>query len=566
MNTYNMRLTNDDSDLAKQQQAVAKAKLTNATYIAELEKGTHTSKDINNAYSDQIRLDYLSKDYNKVINSYRKIQKTAPSYILNEVSSALLAQKHPLEALAIAKEQIAKEPKSFSALSNAYYASLELEDFYSAQSYLDTLDKVIPVWFYSEDGKRSVKNPKRETLELMKVMHVAYQNKLPQAEAGLFDLVSKAPGNNEYRANLATIYRWRGWFDKSQEELNIIENSDSGYLLKDITQTYLDMDQQEFTKAAQAVASISENYPDSDQTKQLLKNWNLANRNLLSVSARQANPKGSTFSSRDQTIGIEWISQPFANHWRSLTFTEHSAAKFGNQHGQITKFGTGLNYRHNWGDVTAKIFKVQDSQGMDASLAGTWLINDYFFMHAGLQSFSDQTPVRAFDSGVSASSYIAGITYRPHELKEFSLSSEVANFSDGNARFSASAKAVRNLYRDQHSNLDLSGFLYWQGNESDTNRNYFNPKSIWSVSSALEFEKLIYRYYEKSLSHNVRLEIGQVTQHAFDSELFYSLDYFQRLQFSNALAITYGFGYASTYYDGLNEKGPKINFGLEYKF
>ena len=566
MNTYSLREASDDSNENTQKLVIEQAKIINANYIKVLESGTSTKHDLNNAYADRLLLENLNKSHKAVIEKYRAFDESPPDYVLNEVASSLLALKQPRQSLAISNKKLATKKDDFSALSNAYYASLELNDFAQAEKYLKNLDEYIPTWIYSTDGTKSIENPKRETVELMKAMHLAYQNDLSGAHASLENLLSKAPANNEYRTSLATVYRWRGWLDLAGQELDIVANSDKQYLPREVAVSHLLIGQQDFRRADNKIVSLTEKYENNEAVIQLQKGWEIENLNNVSVSTDFANSKGSNFSSKDAGVSVKWYSKPLNAHWRSLAFTNIKYSEFSNTDENVSYTGAGFEYRDTWGDITSKVYYVDAFGEVDFSIDGSLIANDFISYNFSAESFSLETPLRAIKSDVDAFSVTAGMSYQPNELRRFGISTSYMNFSDNNTRNNVLLNASQTLLVNEKAKLDLFQTLFWQENTADTNRNYYNPGELFSGSVGLEYLSNISKFYERSFDHRIRLETGLTKQDSLSGRPVIDLSYTHNWQLSNYLNLDYGVGYRSIYYDGLKETGPRLHFGLGYKF
>ncbi|MBT8141192.1 MAG: poly-beta-1,6 N-acetyl-D-glucosamine export porin PgaA [Gammaproteobacteria bacterium] len=566
MNTYAMREAADDNSYSEQQSAIETAKIINNNYLDVINNGDAPQKTLINAKADKTLLDYLSKDHEKVITSYQNSVDTTPVYILNEVASSYLALKKPVEALQISEKKLAIKNDDFSSLSNAYFASLELSDFHKANDFLKRMDKYIPKWIYSADGERSIENPRRESVELMLAMHQAYINNLPAAQLSLEKLVAIAPANNEYRTSLATIYRWRGWPERALEELNIVANSDRGYLPREVAESHIQIDQNARRDAAKKVAELSNTYPKNEAVIQLQERWQLENLQSVYISGDYSDSDGSNFSSQDQNLSIEWLSKPLNHHWRALVFSDLKMSQFSNSDETVSYTGTGLNYRDAWGDFTAKIYNVSGLDSLGLSLESTVVLNDHFDLSLKASSFSTDTPLRAIIDKVKSRSFAAGLDYRANERSHTGIYASIDDFSDNNKRTNLALNAGQTLFENEKNKWSLFESLYWQSNSENTNRNYFNPDKMLSASIGFEYSSNIYKYYERSFTHRIRLESGFVNQDDFSSKPALDLMYFHDWELSRRLNLNYGLGYRSTYYDGLKESGPKIHFGLGYKF
>jgi len=142
----------------------------------------------------------------------------------------------------------------------------------------------------------------------------------------------------------------------------------------------------------------------------------------------------------------------------------------------------------------------------------------------------------------------------------------LVDFTDGNKRTSLALHAYQPLYRDEHHTLSLWEYLYAQHNTADTNREYFNPQSLYSVSAALDYTGIIKRKYDKVFSHSARIGFGYVAQNNFGTKPFIDLAYLHKWNFSPYFSLYYGIGFRQRHFDGVRENGPNYKAGLEYNF
>ena len=567
LNTYKVKLATDDNDIP-QQLIATKVALTHNTKYIDLLNQHHTNNKtaLAYAYADKIILHHIEKNYQKVTNLYESTSLVLPNYALNAVSSSYLALKHPEKAVKIAQYAIQNKPNDFNALIDAYYANLELENYSAAFDYLQIIDKNTPIWLYSENGKKSLDNPKKGNIKLLLALHLAYKNNLQTAQDTLENLVEKAPMNNSYRTNLAKIYRWRGWLEKSQEQLNIVVNSDIEYLSLDISQSTLWLDQKHYEKSWNQLNKLMKITPRPDSVNKLNKDWRLHNTNIFSISTEHANTKGATFSSKDKTYSASLYSQPFYYNWRVFGTYRQIFSNFLSQDDHITTQGFGINYRDTWGEASISLFNVEGLKNQEFSLSGTWKKNDEISFNAEYQSFSNNTPVRAFHSGVQAQSLKFGASYSPNKAYNYRGNISVVDLSDGNKRASLSLSAYQPLYRNEHHLLSIYEYAYAQHNSLDTNRAYFNPQSLYSLSSALDYTGIINRKYDNVFSHSARVGFGYVLQNDFSAQLFLDFSYLHRWDLSKYFHLFYGIGFRQNHYDGVKENGPNFKAGLEYRF
>ena len=567
INTYKVRNATDDYNKTQQIKSIDEALDFNQIYLSFLQKQVHDDKKIAYAYADRITLLHLAKKYQLVIDLYENTKISLPNYALNAVASSALALKKPKYAAKITKQVLANSQKDNNAKINAYYAYLELEDFDEAYAYLDKIDKENAPWLYSQDGKALLSNAKKKEVLLLKAMHIAYKNTLGEALVAVEQLLNKAPMNSNYRFAYAKILRWRGWFDKAQKQLNILHNVDPEFLDAMAAQSRLFLEQKYYEAGRAMLNKLKHIQPLPDQVKVVMKEWDIFDTNIFAIHWKEAQAEGSRFSNKEQTLNASLYTKPINNNWRGFASYRKKYADFlDNKQEHITRQGLGINYRAAWGEGSLQVYNVEGISGLEYSLDGLWQVNDYFSLNGQYQSFSDDTPIRAFYADIYAKSVKFGGSYNPNEEYQYRLNLGIVDFTDTNRRRELALDAYQPLYRDEHHILSLWEYVYVQDNTLTENRPYFNPQSLFSTSLALDYTGIIRRSYDYVFTHSLRLGYGYSKQSNFSAKPFFDITYKHRWDFSRYFNLYYGIGFRQNYYDGLKENNPNYFAGLEYKF
>ena len=210
----------------------------------------------------------------------------------------------------------------------------------------------------------------------------------------------------------------------------------------------------------------------------------------------------------------------------------------------------GVDYRQPWGSLELELLDIKEHSGNEFALSGIYKLSDYWDLGFRYESFSKQTPIRAFISDVDVKSSNLSLSYRLNESEDYNFSLSRMNFSDSNQRMALNISGKQTLYRGDDYSYSLFENIYWEKNSQDTNRLYFNPERLLSVGMAVEYQSILYKNAIRQLSHSIRLDSGFLKQKNFNDDFFWSIDYRHHWKLSNRFSFNYGFGYAEKIYDG----------------
>ena len=237
-------------------------------------------------------------------------------YGLEAIADSYQVSFQPKNTLKVAEIGLQKQPDNIRLIKLAYYAALDINEHEKIVQYLEQLSALQPVWKYSPNSIRRKENAGYRDLLLTKAMHYAYINQLETAQIKLQQLLSDAPGNNDYRSNLSTVYRWRGWLDLSQQELDMIFATDPNYLPARVSEAYNLIGANDFTLAERKIDHINKQYYKQVLIKRLNDDWEISNASIIRFDTNVSEPEGSAFSSKDHAYNLSWYSSPLYYDWR----------------------------------------------------------------------------------------------------------------------------------------------------------------------------------------------------------------------------------------------------------
>ena len=182
------------------------------------------------------------------------------------------------------------------------------------------------------------------------------------------------------------------------------------------------------------------------------------------------------------------------------------------------------------------------------------------------ERYSAETPLRATFYGISADGGGGRVSYAWDSTTIASAALRRSWFTDGNDRTEASAFFTTRLVERAGLNIDLRPELWWGAN-TRPDAPYFNPHRSASADVSAAARHLLWRRYERSLRHQLRLTAGAFAQEAHPTLWTGSATYEQTLQLTTDFALYYGLGYARRVYDGRPVEDLRfwINLGNRFK-
>ena len=565
ISTLSTRKLIANHDPQHQQKLIQEALLNNQQYLELLNK-SDLDDTVKKGFAIADRLVVLNTalEHEKAITLYQdhKEDVTLPDYGLVTVADSYLSLYRPNQALSIVLPALEHAPHNLRLIKTAYYASMDINNKNSAEGYLQRLSDLSPEWLYSPNSTRRKSNKDFQEFRLMQAMHHAYLGQLIKAKDRLDTLVNEAPANNDYKTNLSTLYRWLGWYDLAQQELDMVFSTDPEYLAANIAQAYNDMATDNLRKAQRQIAYINNKYSRQTSIERLNQDWSIATDSILSFDTGVNDTDGSSFASRDVSYNLSWYSQIINYDWRLFYKTHYRKTDATSIRGDWQSHGVGAHYQRDGLQLELELFSINELSGAEFALSGLFNLTDYWSLEFGHQTYSQHLPVRAFLTNVNAHATNVGVTYRKDDYESYSLTSQQLSFSDNNDRISLLFSAKQNLYHDAFR-LDFFQSVYYEKNSEDDQRFYYNPKQLSSVTLGLEYRSVLYKKAITQLTHSLRLDVGWQQQKFFKSDDIWSAYYQHIWRINKRWVLNYGLGYSQKHYDGEVETGPFASIGFE---
>ncbi len=199
-------------------------------------------------------------------------------------------------------------------------------------------------------------------------------------------------------------------------------------------------------------------------------------------------------------------------------------------------------------------------------LEGVWEVSDHIRIPFAAEKLSRQTPLRARHSGIRADSASLSFEYYWNDYRWLSVSGSHLDFSDDNKRWEFGGNFNQRLWTWYNHYLNGHLNLFTSHNSKDDERPYFNPKDDLETGLGLTYGSILWRRYDKALSHTITTEVANYYQKYYGSDLVWNLGYNQSLDWTDRFSAAYGLGYGRRVYDGDPEMVLNTYLTLNWKF
>ncbi len=495
--------------------------------------------------------------------------------------SALYLEK-PDRAIEVLQPLIDKKTTDANARTLYFYAQLESENFDGARKTIDVLIVDEKPWLYGKSDRVVGKNWDRQNADYNSIMLKAWGNQLDDAQTEIGVYQERAPLNADLRSAVGQIYQLRGSPREAErwqrDALQITPDSYSAWsgIIGSRMALY------DFPEAEKITQRLVSKYPDLKSSENLKEDWAIHNMQELSmdfslghsqVSSHGSNGNGKNTGangSRDFEAEVWWYSKPIDYQYRAFFHTTSSTGTFEEGKGQIDRYGVGAEQRDQMNEVAYRnTAEVNRSYASDADLGLTltteWQLDDNWSVNGGLETFSSQLPVRAYNAGIKAHSVETGVRYQVDEGEYYRAGLTYVDFSDGNQRWMLGAQGYQVVWSNPHHQWALLESVYTSTN-SENNTIYFNPSSDLDIGIAAEYQGIIKRHYDFEFRHTLLMGIGTYTQQDFGTDPTAQILYRHNWKRDKTLEWFYGVGLNYHPYDGDEELRSTAFGGFTWRF
>lgn len=487
-------------------------------------------------------------------------------YVLGAVAKAYLQERRPRDALRALDAALAITPNDVELKFSRVYALLDLERYSDAFELTNELVNDLPL-VHNDEGSAVVKgNEDRMRAELLAGIAEAYGDQLAAAQARFESLLESAPNNPDVRHELANVYRWRGWLDRSLFEYNQVLAVNEELLSARLGNAHAEMDAREYRAVESTLREVTELYPREPATEQLAERWRVHNERELDVTGSSGGSSGPTFGTDYYTVDARWFTRPKAYAFRGYVHAHDAFATYPEGDGRRKRIGFGAEYRGTRWTAAGELTAARDGGG-EIGLHGDmqWRMSDRWALAGVLELDSDAVQLRAYRLGIESDLLAMTARYARDESASFDLGLRHEDYSDGNRLLGIFADGRYRIVNRPRSKLEITAEIATSAAERQ-NVPYYSPVHDASVLGGLSHEFRIYRRYERSLTQTVSVRAGRHDQSGFATGSIWSAGYELSLRLSNSLALGLGAERAGQFFDGEREHSTVASMTVNARF
>jgi biofilm PGA synthesis protein PgaA len=543
-------------------------------YLAEITKTIHRhlsglddTSDKNTSAritADYLKALYLSGETKKVISEYERSQSEnieLAEYALKAVADSYLSEYQADTAVEMYHSLLQKTPDNFELQRSLFYAYSDAGKYNLALDLATDMAKKTPLWRKDHTGDIVKRNEEKLSSDILLANAYAFRDDLAEAQINLEKLRDQAPYNAEIRANLSTIYRWRGWPEKAHKEAAIAQtiNAEDQYI--QLVNARALMDLHDYEAAEEVIQQLnSDNTITNNSLIELNKDWGERNKREFysrfevgSSTPKSSNINNSNFGSSDLSLESYLYDKTHQHYYRPFIHQYYTEADFVEGKGRYERIGIGVEYKKKKDLLLTELSQSYTGESeIGLSVKGQHDFNDYLKLSYGVDSRSTKVPVRADFHDIKGKDYTLGLNYRLHEQTQVFGGLEYMDFTDGNERKTGALTVSHRVINKPYYKMTLRPSVYYATNSSSTGP-YFSPERVSETNLSVDNEWLSYRRHNLKFIQRLELNVGLNNQKGYSNHTTNAIAYQHEWDIEKSLYITYGIKYAKNYYDGDRE-------------
>ncbi len=488
-----------------------------------------------------------------------------PAYVLEAAGRAYLYERKPERAREVLEIAGAREPNNLAVQFPLFFVYADLADHRRALALAESLlDRIPPV--NQVKGSPIVK-PSRDYLRaaIMAGLARAYADQLADSQEYFETLLAEAPHNTDLRQELANVYRWRGWLNRSLSEYAQVLAVEPDLMSARVGRAHARLDSRDYVVVEHEVETLREHHSDLSAVKNLDARWRVHQKSELDLSGEVGESSGPTFGEDQYRVDARWRSRPIAHRYRILLGTHDAFAEFPEGDARRRRLGAGLEYRYQRWLASATL--SGDRSGGRTGFRGSvdYRLNDFWSLGGSVDTNSDETPLRGARVGISSDMLAFRVEYARHESTGIAANFRLQDFSDGNAARSLYVAARHRLLTVPRYKLTLLGELFAEERDRD-DVPYFSPLESIGWAAGLRNDWTMLKRYDFALVHRLTGMAGRYDQSGFAAGDTWSLDYELVADLSRRWSTRIGVRRRGNVYDGQKESSTFYLFGFRGRF
>jgi len=475
-----------------------------------------------------------------------------PAYVLAAAGRAYLDAEQPETAVALLERAMRTPPVGISTELALVYAYLDMDRYEDAAALEAVILEKYPMLLRSADAAIVKGNEARMRAEVVAAIADSSIDRQDAAQIRLEELLADSPNNTDVRHELANVYRWRGWLDRSLTEYDQVLTIDDTNLYAQVGRANTLLDAQQFAEVETTLDSLLATGHREPVVNRLSERWTLHNRSELILSAQTAESTGATFGTTQRAADAWWFTRPIKYNYRAFVHLHDAFSEFPEGDARRRRTGFGAEYRE--GPWRARGELLADHEHSDFGFAGDldWRLSDHWLLSSNLAKNSTDMNLRGYRIDVESDVVGMSAAHSKNESVIYSFGINHAQFTDGNrfdGAFGRMRRRVLTLPRSlTHFTAEVS-----TARNSEANVVYFAPSSDLSVLVGAEHDWRIRRRYERQLSQHTAIQMGSYDQSGFSPGLIWRARYSLAVSLSDALNFDIGVERSRNLYDGGTE-------------
>lgn len=491
--------------------------------------------------------------------------KDVPGYVLSAVGGAYLHEREPELARDYLELAVAREPNNMEYRFRLFFAYSDLQDHERALQLAEELMEQLPAT-NQIPGSPIVKGSDAHLRAVIMIgLAHAYGDQLADSQEHFEQVLAKIPNNTDIRQELANVYRWRGWIDRSLSEYAQVLAVEPDLISARIGNTHTHLDNRDYAPVEEELIALNAQYEQEPAVKDLNDRWILNNQQSLEVNARYGESSGPTFGEDQYEIGVVWFSKRLAQRYRATVQTHDAYAEFPEGEGRRERIEAGVEYGYRRWLVNTRLSANRGGGNLGFRGALDYRFSDVLDLGAVFELNSDATPLRGERVGVTGDLAAVNARYTKNESTALRTALTYLDLSDGNSATSLFLGAEHRLMNRPIYKMTLLGDLFVESRARDDVA-YFSPLDSISWTTGLRNEWTMVRRYDFALTHILTGQAGQYDQSGFGAGTIWSVGYQFRAEINRRWEAQVGFTRSSNVYDGEREYANFLLAGFRGRF
>ena len=488
-----------------------------------------------------------------------------PVYVLAAIGSAYLWERQPEVARQHLELALERQPNNEDIQFRLFFVYSDLREHDLAANLVDTmLANIEPVNYVPNSSVIKGSSPYLRAL-ILRGLASAYSDRLSDSQQHFESLLVDLPHNTDARQELANVYRWRGWIDRSLAEYSQVLAVEPDLVSARVGKAYTMIDNRDYEQAEQEILDLQSQYGFESAVHLLAKHWQDHNRQEIRVESNFGESSGDTFGQDQYELNATWYSAPLAYRYRAFVTTHDAYAQFPEGSMHRRRMGAGAEYRHKRWLATAAVSADRDGGGAGLRGAISYRLNDFWDIGGRVETHSNSMPLRGERFGISSDLVALEARYARHESTALRGSLAYQDISDGNKVRSLYLSAEQRLVNHQDYKLTLLGELFAENRKLDDVA-YYSPRHVFTWMLGVRNDWLMFRRYDFALSHSFTGYAGRYHQADFDAGTNWNLEYRFHVDFNTRWNGYFGLQRSSNVYDGTRENATFLLAGLGGRF